>query len=113
MTRSLAIGEDITTFRQVQEKLGLILTEDRQFFTEWMAELPALSEAEQARLEQVRRNYLYQIQVRRNYLFIKTLGKQYGISDLFATRSPYRNNLYEVLRILKHLGRLIVRAVSG
>jgi hypothetical protein len=35
------------------------------------------------------------------------LDKQYGISDLFATRSQYRNNLYEVLRILKHLGRLI------
>ena len=43
-----------------------------------------------------------------SYLFIKTLGKQYGISDLFATRSQYRNNLYEVLKILKHLGRLIV-----
>ncbi|MFP4124526.1 hypothetical protein [Coleofasciculus sp.] len=40
-------------------------------------------------------------------MFIKTLGKQYGISDLFATRSHYLNNLYEVLRILKHLGRLI------
>jgi hypothetical protein len=209
MTRSLAIGEDITTFRQVQEKLGLTLSDDSQFFTEWMAELPALSEAEQARLDQVRRNYLYQIsdgilleetikmvvlspllelagfyqppykfrtefsveieaegdneEILRgridalvlqgklwivlieskkttfdlelvipqtlaymaahpepeqplygmvmngsSYLFIKTLGKQYGISDLFATRSQYRNNLYEVLRILKHLGRLIV-----
>ncbi len=209
MTTSLAIGEDITTFRQVQEKLGLTLTEDSEFFTEWMAELPALSEAEQARLDQVRRNYLYQIsdgvlleetikmvvlspllelagfyqppykfrtevsveieaegdneEILRgridalvlqgklwivlieskkttfdlevaipqtlaymaahpepeqplygmvmngsSYLFIKTLGKQYGISDLFATRSQYRNNLYEVLRILKHLGRLIV-----
>jgi hypothetical protein len=59
--RSLAIGDDITTFRQVQEKQGLILTEDSQFFTEWMAELPALSETEKARLDQVRRNYLYQI----------------------------------------------------
>ena len=71
MTRSLAIGQDITTFRQVQEKLGLTLTDseavaslrasDSEFFTEWMAELPALSEAEQVRLDQVRRNYLYQI----------------------------------------------------
>jgi hypothetical protein len=208
MIRSLAIGDDITTFRQVQEKLGLTLTEDSQFFTEWMAELPALSELEQARLDQVRCNYLYQIsdgimleetikmvvlspllelagfyqppykfktevsveieaegdneEILRgridalvlqgklwivlieskkttfdlelaipqtlaymaahpapeqplygmvangsSFLFIKTLGKQYGISDLFATRSRYRNNLYEVLRILKHLGRLI------
>jgi len=61
MIRSLAIGDDITTFRQVQEKLGLTLTEDSQFFTEWMAEFPALTEVEQSRLDQVRRNYLYQI----------------------------------------------------
>jgi len=27
-----------------------------------------------------------------SYLFVKTLGKQYGISDLFATRSQYLNN---------------------
>ncbi|WP_250125370.1 PD-(D/E)XK nuclease family protein [Chroococcidiopsis sp. CCMEE 29] len=211
MTRSLAIGENITTFRQVQEKLGLTLSEDSQFFTEWMAELPALSDTEQARLEQVRRNYLYQVsdgilleetikmvvlspllelagfyqapykfrtevpveieaegdngEILRgridalvlqdklwivlieskkttfdlelaipqslaymaahsepeqplygmvtngsSYLFVKTLSKQYGISDLFATRSQYRNNLYEVLRILKHLGQLILQS---
>jgi hypothetical protein len=45
-----------------------------------------------------------------SYLFVKTLGKQYGISDLFATRSQYRNNLSEVLRILKHLGRIITES---
>lgn len=61
MTKILAISEDITTFRQVEVKLGLTLAEDRQFFTEWMDELPLLSELEQARLDQVRRNYLYQI----------------------------------------------------
>jgi hypothetical protein len=61
MTTSFAIAEEITTFRQVQEKLGLSLSEDRQFFTESMSELPPLAEFEQARLEQVRRNYLYQI----------------------------------------------------
>jgi hypothetical protein len=42
-----------------------------------------------------------------SYLFMKTVGNQYGISDLFATRSQYRNNLCEVLRILKHLGRIV------
>ncbi|MGF1989568.1 MAG: hypothetical protein RMY62_017120 [Nostoc sp. ZfuVER08] len=42
-----------------------------------------------------------------SYLFIKTLGKQYAISDLFATCSQYRNNLYQVLKILKHLGQII------
>lgn len=44
-----------------------------------------------------------------SYLFVKVLEKQYGISDLFSTRSQYCNGLYEVLRILKHLGRLTVR----
>ncbi|MDY7016523.1 MAG: type I restriction enzyme HsdR N-terminal domain-containing protein, partial [Cyanobacteriota bacterium] len=61
MLGNLAIGEDMTTFRQVREKLGLTLSEDSEFFTEWMTELPKLSEGEQARLERVRRNYLYQI----------------------------------------------------
>ncbi|GAB1544161.1 hypothetical protein NUACC21_68370 [Scytonema sp. NUACC21] len=208
MTVNLAIAQDITAFRQVQEKLGLTLTEDSQFFTEWMTDLPVLSEVESARLEQVRQNYLYQISEgilmeetikmvvlspllelagfyqapykfqievsvkieaqgdndevlsgridalvlqgklwivlieakkttfdlevaipqtlaymaahpqtekplygmvtnKSSYLFVKTLGNQYGISDLFTTRSQYRNNLYEVLRILKYLGRII------
>ncbi len=211
MTISIAIAEKITTLRQVEEKLGLILSGDNQFFTEWMADLPALSEAEQTRLEQVRQNYLYQIsdgslleetvkmvvlspllelagfyqapyrfktevsvdivaqgdndEILRgridvlvlqaklwivlieskkttfdlelaipqtlaymaihpnpeqplygmiangsSYLFVKTLGKQYGISDLFATRSQYFNNLSGVLRILKHLGRIIIES---
>ena len=61
MPKILAISEDITTFRQVETKLGLTLTENHEFFTEWMDELPPLSELEQARLQQVRRNYLYQI----------------------------------------------------
>ncbi|MDZ7962309.1 MAG: PD-(D/E)XK nuclease family protein [Aulosira sp. DedQUE10] len=208
MTNSLAIAEDIKTLRQVEEKLGLTLSFDGEFFTEWMNELPALSEAEQVRLNQVKKNYLYQIsdgilleetvkmvvlspllelagfyqapykfktevsveieaqgdneEILRgridalvlqdrlwivlieskkttfdlelaipqtlaymaahleieqplygmvangsSYLFLKTLGKQYAISDLFATRSQYRNNLDEVLKILKHLGQII------
>jgi hypothetical protein len=208
MTTNIAIAENITTLTQVEEKLGLKLSNERQFFTEWMADLPPLSEAEEIRLEQVRQNYLYQIsdgslleetikmvvlspllelagfyqspyrfktevsveiealgdneEILRgridalvlqgklwivlieskkttfdlelaipqtlaymaanpkpkqplygmitngsSHLFVKTLGKQYGISDLFSTRSQYRNNLNEVLRILKYLGRII------
>lgn len=182
----------------------MTLTRNNDFFTEWMTELPALSQAELARLEQVRQNYLYQIsdgvlleetvkmvvlspllelagfyqapykfktevsveveaigdndEILRgridalvlqaklwivlieskktifdlevaipqalaymaanpepnqvlygmvtngsSSLFVKTSGKQYGISDIFTTRSQYRNNLNEVLRILKRL----------
>lgn len=208
MTNILAIAEGITTFRQVEEKLGLILSNDRAFFTEWMDEQPELPDIEQSRLDQIRANYLYQIsdgilleetikmvvlspllelagfyqapykfraevavaveaigdqdEILRgridalvlqerlwivlieskkttfdlelaipqalaymaanphpdqvlygmvtngsSYLFIKTLSQQYAISDLFSTRSQYRNSLGEVLRILRHLGRLI------
>ena len=208
MTTNIAIAENITTLRQVEEKLGLKLSDERQFFTEWMDDLPPLSEAEETRLEQVRQNYLYQIgdgslleetikmvvlspllelagfyqspyrfktevtveiealgdneEILRgridalslqgklwivlieskrttfdlelaipqtlaymaahpkpeqplygmitngsSHLFVKTLGKQYGVSDLFSTRSQYRNNLNEVLKILKYLGRII------
>ncbi|MGG6264963.1 type I restriction endonuclease subunit R [Leptolyngbya sp. AN03gr2] len=207
MVNTLAISEDITTFRQVQEKLGLVLSDNPEFFSEWLTELPPLSEAIQVRLDQVRQNYLYQIsdgilleetikmvvlspllelagfyqapykfraevsvQVEAlgdndevltgridalvlqerlwvilieskkttfdlevalpqtlgymatapdrekplygmvmngsSYLFVKLWNQQYGISDLFATRSPYRNNLHEVLKILQHLGQL-------
>ena len=208
MATNIAIAENITTLRQVKEKLGLKLSNERQFFAEWMDDLPPLSEAEEIRLEQVRQNYLYQIgdgslleetikmvvlspllelagfyqspyrfktevsveiealgdkeEILRgridalilqgklwivlieskkttfdlelalpqtlaymaanpkpeqplygmitngsSHLFVKTLGKQYGVSDLFSTRSQYRNNLNEVLRILKYLGRII------
>jgi hypothetical protein len=208
MTTNVAIAENISTLTQVEEKLGLKLSDERQFFYEWIADLPQLSEAEEIRLEQVRQNYLYQIsdgslldetiemvvlspllelagfyqspyrfktevsveiealgnneEILRgridalvlqgklwivlieskkttfdlelaipqtlaymaahpkpeqplygmitngsSHLFVKTLGKQYGISDLFSTRSQYRNNLNEVLRILKYLGRII------
>jgi hypothetical protein len=42
-----------------------------------------------------------------SHLFVKTLNQEYSTSDLFATRSPHRNNLCAVLQILKHLGNLI------
>ena len=44
-----------------------------------------------------------------SYLFVKMVGDRYGVSDLFGTRSQSRNNLYEVLKILKHLGTLLTK----
>jgi hypothetical protein len=39
---------------------------------------------------------------------VKTQGQEYGVSDLFSTRSLHRSNLSEVLKILKHLGQLAI-----
>jgi hypothetical protein len=43
-----------------------------------------------------------------SFLFVKTQGQSYGVSDLFSTRSRHRSGLPEVLKILKHLGRLAI-----
>ena len=208
MAQILAVSESITTFRQVKQKLGLSLSDDPDFFLEWSGDLPSLTAVERSRLDEVRKNYLYQISdgtlleetiklvilspllelagfyaapykfraevpieiealgdndeilrgridglvlleqlwvvvieskkttfdlemalpqtlayiaasPRRDlplygmvangssYLFVKTLGDRYGVSDLFGTRLQSRNNLYKVLKILKHLGSLI------
>ena len=209
MSAVLAISEDLKTLAQVQQKLGIRLSEDSNFFTEWLEESDPIEEGDRRRLDQVRRNYLYQsedgplseetiklvilspilelagfyqapykfraevsvdvetvgdqdeilrgridglvildrlwivlIEAKKatldlelalpqtlaymatnpdptrsgfgmvtngsSYLFIKLTGKAYGISDVFGTRSQHRNNLVEVLRVLKSLGRSIV-----
>lgn len=41
-------------------------------------------------------------------IFVKLVGQEYGVSDVFGTRSQPRNNLYTVLQILKVLGRAIL-----
>lgn len=61
MTRILAISEHITTFRQVEQKLGLSLSDEPDFFMEWQETLPDLKATERSRLDVVRKNYLYQI----------------------------------------------------
>ena len=212
MAQVLAIAEGITTFRQVEQKLGLSLSNDPDFFEEWRETLPDLTVAQQSRLDEVRQNYLYQIsdgvlleetiklvilsplmelagfysppykfraevpvevkalgdnsEVLRgridglvlleklwvvvveskkttfdlevalpqtlaymaaspqreqplygmvangsSYLFVKAQGDRYDVSDVFGTRSQSRNNLYEVLKILKHLGHLLSASV--
>jgi hypothetical protein len=213
---AVAISEEIKTLGQVQDKLGISLTEDARFFEEWMGVSGSVGEADRSRLDQVRRNFLYQssdgvlleetikmiilspllelagfyqapfrfraevsvaveaigekdevlrgridglvlqerlwvvlIEAKRttfdlelalpqtlsymaaaperdpafatlrdrpvfgmvtngaSYLFVKLMGAEYGVSDLFGTRSPHRNNLVEVLEILRCFGRLV------
>jgi hypothetical protein len=210
MSAILAISDDIKTLAQVQQSLGIQLSEDPAFFVEWLIHSSAtIEEEDRRRLDQVRRNYLYQseegplleetiklvilspilelagfyqapykfraevsvevqtlgdqdevlrgridglvlldrlwvvlIEAKKtifdlelalpqtlaymaampdrdrpmfgmitngsSYLFVKLLGQSYAVSDLFGTRSQYRNNLYEVLQILKVLGQAIV-----
>lgn len=208
MSQTITISEKITTLQQVEDKLGIVLADESDFFTEWLTEGLPLGEMERSRLDQIRRNYLYQstdgplleetikmvvlspllelagfyqapykfraevsveveaigeqdellsgridglvlqnqlwivwIEAKKtifdvelalpqaltymaanpdvqqplfglitngsSYLFVKLLQGHYGVSDLFATRSQHRNNLYEVLRILRYLGQLI------
>lgn len=209
MVRVLTITEAIKTLGQIEAKLGIRLSEDSSFFTEWLGVLPELSDSDIERLNRVRRNYLYQstdgilleetikmvilspllelagfyqapykfraevsvevegigdedeilrgridalvvqnrlwvvlIEAKKatfdlelalpqtlaymagtsetakplfglitngsSYLFVKLLGKEYGVSDLFGTRCQHRNNLCAVLQILRHLGGLVV-----
>jgi hypothetical protein len=211
MTTLLAITEDIKTLGQVETKLGITLSEDGAFFTEWMAVMAELGEADRLRLDQVRRNYLYQsrdgilleetikmvilspllelagfyqapckaevsveitalgdhdellrgridalvlqeqlwvvlIEAKKttfdlelalpqtltymaanprpgqplygmitngsSYQFIKLANHQYSVSDSFNTRSAHRNNLHNVLQILRHLGQTIALKTS-
>ena len=57
---SVAITEAITTLAEAEERFHLTRTEDAAFFSEWWADLPQLSVAEQAGLAEMRRRYLYQ-----------------------------------------------------
>jgi hypothetical protein len=210
MATVLTITEAVKTLGQIEEKLGIMLSDDPSFFAEWLDLPTTLSNVDRERLDQIRRNYLYQstdgvlleetikmvllspllelagfyqapykfraevstevaavgdndeilrgridalvlqnrlwvvlIESKKatfdlelaipqtlaymaanphhnhplfgmivngsSYLFIKLLGQHYGTSDLFATRSQHRNNLYAVLEILKHLGSLTIR----
>jgi hypothetical protein len=60
MTTLLAITDEIKTLGQVETKLGITLTEDPGFFTEWLAATAELAETDRLRLDQVRRTYLNQ-----------------------------------------------------
>lgn len=51
MAQVLAISEQVTTLAQIQEKLGLNLTTNNQFFTEWLEPLPELTDIEKERLD--------------------------------------------------------------
>jgi hypothetical protein len=60
VTTIFTITETIKTLGQIEEKLGIRLSDDRTFFLEWL-NLPAtLSNSDRDRLDRIRQNYLYQ-----------------------------------------------------
>jgi hypothetical protein len=208
MPSIITVSESIKTLGQIEEKLGIFLSDDRDFFSEWLNLSSTLSNLDRDRLDRIRQNYLYQstdgilleeiikmvllspllelagfyqspykfraevsvemeaigdldeilrgridalvlqnqlwivlIEAKKatfdleltlpqtlaymaanpqperplfgmitngsSYLFIKLLDRKYGTSNLFATRSQHRNNLYEVLEILRHFGSIV------
>jgi hypothetical protein len=218
MSGVLTIPEEIKTLAQLERHLGIRLSDDADFFQEWSGELEPIAETDRQRLDQVRRNYLYQsndgplleetiklvmlspilelagfyqapfkfraevsvavetigdddevlrgridglvlldrlwivlIEAKKatldlevalpqalaymaanptaetdaqhpnfgmvtngsSTIFVKLVGREYGVSDVFGTRSQARTNLYAVLQILKTLGRFPFREASA
>jgi hypothetical protein len=101
--------------------MELYLTEDSRFFEEWMGVV--LIEAKRTTFDlelalpqtlsymaaapERDRPVFGMVTNGASYLFVKLMGAEYGVSDLFGTRSPHRNNLVEVLEILRCFGRLV------
>ncbi len=54
-----AITKSITTLNELEAKFNLRRTEDEQFFTEWFADLPELTQEEQTALDQIKARYRY------------------------------------------------------
>ncbi len=213
MSSALTLTEEIKTLAQLERHLGIRLSDDVDFFREWFGASEPIEESDRQRLDQVRRNYLYQsddgplleetiklvmlspilelagfyqapykfraevsvavetigdgdevlrgridglvlldrlwvvlIEAKKatldleialpqalaymaanpdakpdakrpnfgmvtngsSTIFVKLVGQEYGVSDVFWTRSQPRTNFYEVLRILKALGRSIL-----
>jgi hypothetical protein len=53
------VSENIKTLGQIEEKLGIFLSDDRDFFSEWLNLPSTLSNLERDRLDRIRQNYLY------------------------------------------------------
>ncbi|MEG3863613.1 type I restriction endonuclease subunit R, partial [Microcoleus sp. herbarium12] len=59
MAKVIAVTEAIKTQEEAESRLNLSRTEDEAFFSEWQAQLPSLSDAEQTGLDTLRRRLLY------------------------------------------------------
>ncbi|WP_414619299.1 hypothetical protein [Calothrix sp. CCY 0018] len=56
---TIGITKAITNLIEAHAKLDVSPSSDANFFTEWKEPLPTLSDAEKAKLELLKRRYLY------------------------------------------------------
>ena len=59
MTVTVGIAENIKSLNDLQAKFNLRQTEDDEFFTEWLEDLPELSDTEKVALSSIRQRYVY------------------------------------------------------
>ncbi len=59
MSQTIAITKAISNLNEAQRKFNITQTNDPQFFTEWLNDLPELTEAEKTSLDRIKNRYLY------------------------------------------------------
>jgi hypothetical protein len=100
MPQSLAITDYIDSLAEAEARFGLSYSADPGFFTEWSADLPLLTLAEQQRLDLIKQRYLYHRQYGHlleggvNFIVIAPLLELAGFYD-----SPFRLRSEASIRI--------------
>ncbi|MEC4815461.1 MAG: type I restriction endonuclease subunit R [Scytonema sp. PMC 1069.18] len=96
MAFSLAVTDKVKTFKDLQTRCNLYQAEDENFFTEWMQDLPELSDAEKAGVTRIKQRYDYQrvdgflLEGTINLVVLSPLLELAGFLDSpFKIRSPY------------------------
>ncbi len=59
MSQTIAITKAITNLNEAQQKFNITQTNEPQFFTEWLNDLPELTETEKNSLDRLKNRYLY------------------------------------------------------
>lgn len=61
MVETIAVTQAITKLNDIHDKFNLIPATDPQFFTEWMEDLPDITDGEKANLDRLKNRYLYYV----------------------------------------------------
>lgn len=61
MVETIAVTQAITKLNDIHDKFNLIPATEPQFFTEWMDELPDITDGEKANLDRLKNRYLYYV----------------------------------------------------